>query len=107
MANRRAQLIFKHLKFDIRKQDTLLDDLDKAKIVFCYGVSPTHNAWFRQHQQKKRFIFIDLGYWNRGGQLSENASYKFSMDYWHPQKWLNTLELDDKRFKKSGLQIRS
>lgn len=106
-SNLRAQAICGALIKDISKTDTIVDDISASEVVFCYGASPTHISWYNQYKHQKRFIFIDLGYWKRGSNRSLNASYKMSLDYWHPQSWMDKLDMNNDRFSRSGLRVRN
>ena len=102
----RSSAVGKALRPSIQQYDTLIDDVNAADVIIAYGVGPTHKHWYEQYKSKKRFIWIDLGYWSRGSQRSKDASYKLSLDYWHPQKWMD-LDCKPDRFLESGLRIRN
>ncbi len=93
-----------HLVYET--DDTVVATEVEADIAILYGMGPSNLVIYNRFRDAgKPTVTIDLGYWNRGGPHNQNAYYKVSVNYWHPNQYLMKLNSTPWRFNRHNLTI--
>lgn len=83
------------------EEDRLVFEEDEAELVIIYGCGPGNRAhYMRARERGLPTITIDLGFWKRGSPKDNNAHYKVSVNWHHPQHYLMKMNCPSDRFKK-------
>ena len=101
----RCRSVAEALKLGIARRGdiTLAEDLS-ADAHFFYGMSPRHCEIIKSLD--KPYFVIDLAYWHRGSSYDRNSYYKVCYSHWHPNKYLNDLQVDASRFEQFGVKVK-